>query len=340
MHFTDRLTSRKQASAIKLAALVAGLGLSTVPASAVQLAPTNWALGLSAQNSGFGYQPSIANSQAVYNSSPEAPDGRFGAGITYTQNDPGASLTYSPNPALSLGGLSSGSLGVSGSGGRGSVSASLADGATHMSAFSTYIYDPSVTPPVFTSDATAVGVNLSDQLTFTGSGTITIGFSLDGGVGLHGIIPSIGYDPSNYSQTVGLALGGTGVSASMDWGGTANGAASVGGNPTFADNTTGTSGWANGAGAGVFTNLNYNGFAFAGTLAVTNGEVLNIDLIQTLNSNDGATADFSNTGQLSLSGVSYTSNSGVFLTPEPSSMMLIGLGISVIGCARRRRLDS
>jgi hypothetical protein len=283
-------------------------------------------LGLSAQNSGFGFLPSsIANSQAVYNSSPQAPDGRYGAGITYTANDPGASLSYSPNPALSLGGLSSGALGVTGSGGGASVSASLAEGATHMSAYSSYIYNPLTTPVIFTSDASAVSANLSDQLTFGGTGTVTIGFSLDGSVSLTGapppLAPTLAYDPSNYSQTVGLSIG----NAYLEWGGGAGGAANVGANPTFTDNTMGTTGWANGGGAGVFASVDYNGFAFSGTLAVTAGEVLNIDLIQTLNINDGASGDFSNTGQLSLSGVSYTSNSGVFLTsvPEPASLMLL-----------------
>jgi hypothetical protein len=332
MHFANCL-SRKQTSAIKLAALLA-LATSPfliMPASAATSAPINWALGLNAQNSGFGYQTSIANTDAVYNSSPEAPDGRYGAGITYTENDPAASLTYSPNPALSLGGLSSGSLSVGGSGGSGSVSASLATGATHMSASSSYIVkNPILNPPGFTSDANELGANLSDQLTFGGSGTITIGFSLDGSVSLLGIAAAeamgLAYDPSSYSQNVGLTLAGNnGSIAYLEWGGSAGGAANVTANPTFTDNTTGTAGWANGAGAGVFTGLNYNGFDFTGTLAVTDGEVLNIDLIQSINSNDGANSDFSNTGQLSLSGVSYTSNSGVFLTsvPEPASLMLL-----------------
>jgi hypothetical protein len=197
-----------------------------------------------------------------------------------------------------------------------------------------------------TSDADALGVNMSDQLTFSGSGTITIGFALDGGTALLGANSPVAYDPSNYLQNVNLAVTGTGTAAYVEWQGTANGGSPLKTDPpTFTASTAGTQGWSNGGGSGVYSGLAYNGFLFTGTLAVTNGEVLNIDLIQSMTCNDGATCSYQNTGQLSLidpNGVSYTSNSGVFLTqtsttPEPASLLLIGLGIAVIGCARPRR---
>src|SRR5580704_12765868 len=103
------------------ATLLGGLGIAVTPVTA---GTVNWALGLNAQTSGYGYQVCcIANADAVYNSAAQAPHGLYGAGITYTQNDPSASLSYSPNPALSLGGLTGGSLGVTGVGGTASVSA-------------------------------------------------------------------------------------------------------------------------------------------------------------------------------------------------------------------------
>ena len=63
-----------------------------------------------------------------------------------------------------------------------------------------------------------------------------------------------------------------------------------------------------------------------------------------MNCNIGENCDFGNTGQMSLTGVPFTSNSGVFLTqqsgssvPEPGSLLLMGLGIAAIGYAALRR---
>jgi hypothetical protein len=79
-------------------------------------------------------------------------------------------------------------------------------------------------------------------------------------------------------------------------------------------------------------------------------EIVPIQFIQQISSSNGTICDYSNTGQLSLmlpSDVTYTSASGVFLTqaassaPEPSSLLLIGLGLAAsVACAVTSQLDS
>jgi len=276
--------------------------------------------------------------------------GNYGGIVTYdsttgvtrnpSSNDPSFSYTYAPNPAAS-GVYSNLTLSTLGTAVGGYENASLATGQTHLSAGSTYTA-PGVTPSLETSEYQTI--QMSDVLTFTGSGTVTFGFALDGSVSFLGIPPGMGYDPSSYSQTVGLSLTGSSGDAYMEWGGTANGAANAGVGPTYTTNTSGTLGWNNGAGAGVYSNDTYNGFLFSGTLTVHSGEVLDIALNQGMNCNYGASCSFQNTGQLSLilaQGVSYTSASGVFLTqtnstPEPGTWVLLGAGMSAFILLRRR----
>jgi hypothetical protein len=87
---------------------------------------------------------------------------------------------------------------------------------------------------------------------------------------------------------------------------------------------------------------------FQGVYALVGSSVtLDVDLKLNLGCEDGCSEDFSNTSQIGLvlpSNVSFTSNSGVFLTqsgsvPEPSSwamMLLGGLGVGA-GIVRRGR---
>ncbi len=68
--------------------------------------------------------------------------------------------------------------------------------------------------------------------------------------------------------------------------------------------------------------------------------------LQTMDCGNGATCDFSHTGQMSLnlaSDVSFTSTGGFLSnaaapTPEPGTLSLIGLGLAAMGCLGRRRL--
>jgi hypothetical protein len=54
----------------------------------------------------------------------------------------------------------------------------------------------------------------------------------------------------------------------------------------------------------------------------------------------GDRMDFSNTGKMGLvlpDGVSFTSDSGVFMTPEPATLLLLGLGFGGLTLTRRRQ---
>jgi hypothetical protein len=169
-----------------------------------------------------------------------------------------------------------------------------------------------------------------DGLTFFvaggGSANVTLTYVYDGNLG------SIGTESSYFSE-IKYFIG----SADMDWTGALNGTAGqVGTGETSGFNTF------------TYTNNTPSGFQFQGTFTVTNGESLPLFFSQEMNCGDGQICDFSDTGQMGLilpTGVSFTSNSGVFLTqsegsttPEPSSLMLMGLGIAALVCFSRRKL--
>jgi hypothetical protein len=178
---------------------------------------------------------------------------------------------------------------------------------------------------VTTSDSSTVQFN--DNLTFSvaggGSDTITFNFALDGTIGSASDIGG-----NSWSMAAEETFG-TGF---MNW---QSGA-------SLSPDTADTAGW----NTFSFTNNTQTGFNFTGTLTVTNGEVVPIQFIQQIACNNGTICDYSNTAQMSLvlpSDVTYTSASGVFLTqqggssvPEPGSLLLMGLGIAAIGCARFR----
>jgi hypothetical protein len=298
------------------AAIMTGLGLwiTAMPAGATAL------LGIFAMTSEGGVNPNgPVNASVLYNSANGAP---FNAnlGLTTSNNDPTATISFSPN-SLALGGLGTAMVGVTAEGASAQGSADVNTGTTHISGTSTH--------NSVTEGNSNVNVAMGDTLTFVVNGsdaTISMGFSLDGLLGVAG-----GDEPS-YNQEIRYSIG----SADMEW------EAQSGGNPPpFTGNTSGFDSFA-------FTNDSITGFNFLGSFTVTNGEVLELTFTQSMNCVGGATCDFSHTGQMSLnlpSDVSFTSTGG-FLSqpatsasaPEPGSLLLIGLGMAGIGFFGRRRL--
>jgi hypothetical protein len=102
------------------------------------------------------------------------------------------------------------------------------------------------------------------------------------------------------------------------------------------------SGW----GSPALTNESAGGFDFSGTIDVTNGEALQLEMGLALNCVSGETCDFSHTAALSFtlpSDVTFTSDSGVLLTqtggsgvPEPASFALMGIGLVALAVFRKR----
>jgi hypothetical protein len=206
--------------------------------------------------------------------------------------------------------------------------ASLATGSVHASG-------QGVGYGVAQSEAIA-----SDTLHFTIAGAtgstvtpITVHWKMDG---------SWSYNPNAWSGEVygGLILGGT-VRADMA-GDNTHPLAFV-----TAYGRTGESGWASSSYASdTFTNIDFTG--------VYNlvGPSVDLPMYLSLFVNPagglypdgytavGTTIDFSNTGAVTLdlpSNVSFTSDSGVFLTPEPMTLLLLGLGLGRLTLAGRRK---
>lgn len=99
-------------------------------------------------------------------------------------------------------------------------------------------------------------------------------------------------------------------------------------------------------GWGIFTNASQGGFNYSGTINATDGEAIPLTAALSLACVSSETCDFSHTAAISFnlpSDVSFTSDSGVFLTqtgaspvPEPAGFALMGTVLVALGIFRKK----
>ena len=188
------------------------------------------------------------------------------------------------------------------------------------------------------SDAIA-DESYSDLLHFAvsgaGSGTITdIGVSLT----VDGVMSAGSLNDEN--QVV-LLLNIDGNTMQIDIGQNLSGSVCVGSPCVYGESVAGN--WV----ASSFSGTNPNSVTFTGVFALT-GPTQDVPVSSELEvvasgADSVGTTDYSQTAAISLSlpqGVSFTSDSGVFLTqstvPEPSAIWFAGAGLTVLGLLRRR----
>jgi hypothetical protein len=185
------------------------------------------------------------------------------------------------------------------------------------------------------TQATA-SAQLQDVLTFSASGA-SLANPIDIGVSLR-ISGSLTGGPSS-SAEIDLA--------DFEFDGSTDGVAKFVGD--LIDNVSTisletSSGWV----SANFAGTTAQGLVFDGIYALTDpSEVVNLvwNTQASVSSEDSATANYADTGQISLNlptGVTFRSGSGVFLTastalPEPSTLALFGAGLFALGVLRQRR---
>ncbi|MBC7506281.1 MAG: PEP-CTERM sorting domain-containing protein [Sandarakinorhabdus sp.] len=218
------------------------------------------------------------------------------------------------------------------------AAADLATGKIHLYAAAEYT----------TGDAGAgarAGAGLNDTLHFTIAGAsantvtlIPVSFAFDG---------TFSANPPSPSAVLyyGFTFGNAHTYEFGDYGaGYYNGS----NYPTFAfpDAAGRTSGWQSSS----FASYQPTDTRFTGIYAITGATAdLPVSFGLQINANNNVTLDFSHTGSVSIGkidGVSFTSDSGVFLSalggtvggvPEPSSWAMMVLGFGAVGFAARRR---
>ncbi len=320
LHRTNVKSRSANFRAAKGAAFLVGLGIlvTAIPASADVIA-----LGLSGSVSGAPR----GNSEGLYASQNLGGNNQVNGctvGLCVSLGDPTAAITHSPNSTS--GGLLSYMFDLSAVGSSATVQGSLATGSTGISMVSG-------SGSSSTETELAAGATLEDGLTFNfaGGGTedIGIGLSLTGSIN----VPTDG----SYVQSILMSLG----TAQFQWG--ASFVNANNGTPV-SEVLPDTENWVSyTTPVQTPTSLDFNG-----VLSVTSGEDLQFFLQQQMNCNVGATCDFLDPLQISLSlpaGVTFASDSGVFLgqapapaaAPEPGSVALLGTCLLAIALAWRRK---
>src|SRR5580698_6930922 len=181
-------------------ALVGGLGLWTMAIPAHAAPVVAWSFGEFAQMSiNGGTAPGGSSTTNQFYASSAGPFNGAPAGLSFTGTpDPSASITTSPTPAQP--GLSALQLNLTSEGFPVDIGASLVTGATHITAS---------TADTNTVESSAIAeVQMVDMLTFSGTGLVTLGYALDGGLGSSS-------SQGSYSQSVQYQIG----SANMQWSG-------------------------------------------------------------------------------------------------------------------------
>jgi hypothetical protein len=250
----------------------------------------------------------------------------FGLSVQETGTLNGATASYSPTSAAT--GLTAISLAAAVNGkasGSSTASADLSTGTVKVTAKS----------DTYQSSGTGLA-ELDDDLRFTvaggGSKQITVISHLDGTIGA-------------FANSFSLS----GLSYILNFGTTSNIVySSLGSQSGFTFSAGGASsptplGWDSYS----LSNVTGTGFDFTGLLTVSDGELRTVRQRLYLNCQEGVDCDFSHTGSIALqlpSGVSFTSGSGVFLTPppmggvpEPASWAMLITGFAFVGGVARRR---